>query len=85
MSSELTIDYTLSYKISVDIDKAREELDYLWGECDGDEEQFLEFVEDVVMASLEHFEELKLRGEGLPYWVTHFSLEEHLDNGVNDD
>lgn len=79
MSSELTIDYTLSYKISLDIEKARGELNHLWVEAEDDEDQFLEFLEDVVMASLEDWEDCRLRGIPLPNYVTHFSLNERFD------
>lgn len=78
MASELTINYTLSYKVSIDVDIAREDMPELWLEAD-DEEQFLEFLTDGIMAALEDFEQRKLRGEKLPEWLTHFSLSEHLD------
>lgn len=85
MASEITVNYTLAYKVSVDIDKARadETMAHLWEEADDDEEA-LEFLVDGLVAALEDWEDRKARGEKLPSWVTHFSLEENL-TGPNED
>lgn len=84
MASEITIKYTLSYKVSVDLDGAQKEMPHLWEEADDDEEA-TGFLVDGLVAALEDFEERKSRGEALPTWVTHFSLEEHLTSPVEDD
>lgn len=81
MSSELTIKYTLDYKVSIDVDIAKESLPNLWEEAD-DEEQFLEFLTDSIISFLEVYEGMKRQGKKLPRWLTHFSLEERLDNGT---
>lgn len=75
MGSDVTIRYTLDYRITYDVDIAKEYLRESWEEAD-DEEEFAEFVEDDIIASLEKYESMKARGEKLPPHITHFSLVE---------
>lgn len=75
MSSDVSIRYRLDYQITYDMDKAKDFLRREWNEAD-DEEEFAEFVEDDIIASLEQYESLKAQGRSLPPHITHFSLVE---------
>lgn len=75
MSSDVSIRYRLDYQITYDMDVAKDFLRTAWNEAD-DEDEFAEFVEDDIIASLEEYEELKAAGRTLPPHITHFSLVE---------
>lgn len=78
MQSEETLRYSLNYTISYDVEVAKETLPRLWEESDGDEELFLEFMHDNILASLEELETAKQHGKPMPPYITHFSLKEEI-------
>lgn len=78
MQSEETLRYSLNYIISYDVEVAKETLPRLWEETDEDEELFLEFMHDNILASLEELEAAKQHGGTLPPYITHFSLKEEI-------
>jgi len=75
MASDVSMRYRLDYRVTYDIDVAKDFLRREWNEAD-DEDEFMEFIEDDIIASLEEYESLKAQGLKLPPHVTHFSLVE---------
>lgn len=75
MAGDMSMRYTLDYQIAYDIDAAKESLTEDWDDSD-DEEEFIEFLQDHIISSLEEYEYLKASGLDLPPYITHFSLVE---------
>ena len=77
MASELTVDYSMNYRVTIDLEEAKDTYPDTWGDCDDDEE-FEEWIRDIILGRLTYFEERKERGADLPRFITEFSLNERL-------
>lgn len=77
MASELTLDYSMNYRVTLDIERAKRVFPDDW-EASEDEDEFEEWLTDVVLANLDYYEMRKREGRFLPSFITEFSVGESL-------
>lgn len=85
MISDITINYTLNYKVSIDAIKMEQHYQNLVDEHGDDEVSFEQWAQDVVLVSLKDWEDDKLHDRPLPPYITHFSVNERFVTTLPDD
>lgn len=77
MASEMILDYSINYRVTVDLERAKEVFPEDWQSSE-DESEFEEWMADVVLANLHYYEQRKREGRFLSSFITEFSVSESL-------